>query len=740
MDRTWIMKPKPSFHTGMHAAFVIFCSLCLLSISFVSGCTNGSKTMPASTIEMAAELNAIAEHTYANPNSNVHVNKARVQALRAVEPPANPQRLVSYLSQLGQELLNAGNNTEAIATFQRILDIVESDPDTFGASYRLGALDFLALSYLRLGEEENCLENHSIDRCLLPIRESGVHTIERGSKNAAKLLKTILEEDPDDLNARWLLNVAHMTLGTYPDSVPEPWRIPPDVFESEYDIKRFEDIAMQRGVDVMGLSGGVVLEDLNNDGYLDIMASSWGLQDQVKYFEQEPQTGMFVDKTKAALLTGIVGGLNLVHADYDNDGHIDILVLRGAWLGQGHPNSLLRNRGNGTFEDVTKAAGVYSFHPTQTADWGDFDNDGDLDLFVGNESSPEGGRHRCELYRNNGDGTFTNIAREVGLGVIRYVKAAVWGDIDNDDDLDLFISDWQGNNLLLQNGGAENDWQFTDVSRKAGIEEPLISFPAWFWDYDNDGWEDLFVSGWRASAGDIAADYMGLPHGAEYPRLYRNKGDGTFENTTADAGLARVMYSMGSNFGDLDNDGFLDFYVGTGDPDLRTIIPNRMFRNKDGVVFQDVTSSGGFGHLQKGHGVAYGDIDRDGDQDIYAVIGGAYEGDVFGNALFENPGHDNHWITLLLEGKTSNRDAIGVRIKVTVREGNLTREIHRTVGTGGTFGSSSLQQEIGLGQAEAIEEISIYWPTSKTQQAFTDVAMNHAYHIHENQNRLKELY
>ena len=123
---------------------------------------------------------------------------------------------------------------------------------------------------------------------------------------------------------------------------------------------------------------------------------------------------------------------------------------------------------------------------------------------------------------------------------------------------------------------------------------------------------------------------------------------------------------MGCDFGDLDNDGWLDFYVGTGSPSLRSVMPNRMFRNAGGRFFEDVTTSGGFGHLQKGHGVAFGDFDNDGDQDIYAVLGGAYTGDVFQNVLFENPGHGNHWITLLLEGVQSNRAALGTRIRIQV--------------------------------------------------------------------------
>jgi hypothetical protein len=188
---------------------------------------------------------------------------------------------------------------------------------------------------------------------------------------------------------------------------------------------------------------------------------------------------------------------------------------------------------------------------------------------------------------------------------------------------------------------------------------------------------------------------------------------------------------MGSNFGDLDNDGWLDFYLGTGEPDLAALMPNRMFRNANGRKFQDVTTSGGFGHLQKGHGVSFADLDHDGDQDIYQVMGGAVEGDTYQNVLYENPGHGNSWIKLKLIGDKANRAAIGARLKLTVTDQGQRRDLYRVVCSGGSFGASPLRQEIGLGKALSVETLEITWPGSDTRQVLTNLPAGISVTIHE---------
>ena len=162
--------------------------------------------------------------------------------------------------------------------------------------------------------------------------------------------------------------------------------------------------------------------------------------------------------------------------------------------------------------------------------------------------------------------------------------------------------------------------------------------------------------------------YLGLASQCRDLKLFKNMKDGTFRDVTKEVGLDKVFMPMGANFGDIDNDGYLDIYLGTGNPSYASLLPNVMLRNQDGKFFTDVTASSGTGELHKGHGVAFADIDNDGDEDLLAQIGGATPGDSHAFRLFENPGNGNDWINLHLVGVKSNRAAIGARIKLTVAE------------------------------------------------------------------------
>ncbi len=712
------------------------------------------KTVPAaSNVAMAKRLKEIARHL--NRDSIQYRNDIYVQELRRQQAQSPDSPGPRYHFMLSTQLLRAGQSEEALRELERAVAAVRDMGRNLSDNDRRANDEQRGLINLRIGEQQNCIQNHTVDSCLVPIRGQGVHKDQRGSRAAIEIYGKLLQDFPDDLRYLWLLNLAYMTVGEYPDGVPEKWLLPPAIFDSDYQVARFLDVAVPVGVEHPALSGGIVMEDFNNDGWLDLVTSSWGVLDQMRYFQNDGQ-GRFTDRTTEAGLIGLVGGLNMVHADYDNDGLPDILVLRGAWLGEAgeYPNSLLRNLGDGTFEDVTERAGLLSFHPTQAAAWGDYDNDGWLDLFIGNESRKK--NRKCALYRNNGDGTFTDIAEKVGLDHVGFVKAAVWGDYDNDGSIDLFLSQMFQPNVLFHNDGPRLgpdadvteralSWQFTDVTLAAGVAEPLRSFPAWFFDYDNDGWLDLMVASFADFGGSalesVVADYLKRSGQAGRCRLYHNERDGTFKDVTKAMNVNRALLAMGSNFGDIDNDGFLDMYFGTGEPRMSTLVPNVMFRNAAGTVFQDVTTAGGFGHIQKGHGVAFGDIDNDGDQDIYVVMGGAYSGDVYQNVLFENPGTPGqHWLTLQFVGTTANRKGQGARVRLVVEdpEGGR-REIHRVVGTGGSFGSSSLQLEIGLGRTRRIVSLDVRWPSSGPPSRFSDVPLDRVLQVREGATALQEL-
>jgi len=643
-----------------------------------------------------------------------------------------PDKQMQYRYRMANEMLNAGHTQDAI---QEFTDLAKLQPEKT-------VYDILAVSYLDLAKKMNQTGQSGSASSIIPIRPEGWDRVPLGAESAAQLYIKILKVFPDDLQARYLLNIAFMKIGQYPLGVPEEYLIPPAAFSSANpSFPRFEERASDLGLTISGHAGGVCFEDFNNDGFLDIFTTSNGLSDQVRYFVAKGD-GTYQEMTEKANLMGILGGMSAIHADYNNDGWTDIFILRGAWLDRGGrlPNSLLRNNGDGTFSDVTIDAGLLTWFPTQAACWGDVNNDGWIDLFVGNESKGEGEKRQaypCELYMNNGDGTFSNTAASTAMNFEALVKGCAWGDINNDGLPDLYVSVLNGPNKLFLNLGGTTfyDWRFEEIGGKAGVEEPLMSFSTWFFDYNNDGFQDIFVSGYDAkrlieTGRDAALEYLQLPLEAEVPRLYRNNGNNTFSDVTASAGLNKAMYGMGGNFGDLDNDGWLDLYIGTGTPDFQSLIPNRMFRNAGGERFEDLTMNG-FGSIERGSGVAFGDRDNDGDQDIFCVSGGFYQGDTAYSMLFENPGFSNSWITLKLEGTTSNRSAIGAKIKVSVQG----RDIYRVVGTGGSGGSASLQEEIGLGKASGKAKVEITWPGGNRQQ-FDAVPLNKVIMIKEGNNAI----
>ena len=206
-----------------------------------------------------------------------------------------------------------------------------------------------------------------------------------------------------------------------------------------------------------------------------------------------------------------------------------------------------------------------------------------------------------------------------------------------------------GAGRLYHNRG---DGTFVDVAPGLGVTGSDASFACWFWDYDNDGRLDIYVNENLTSLAETAALALGLDAGQKSgrPRLYRNLGPDGFREVSREVGLDRPMAPMGCNFGDVDNDGFLDFYLGTGWFSYCGLVPNVLFKNVEGRRFEDVTTSTGTGHLQKGHGVSFADFDDDGDLDLFVETGGAVPGDRSYNQLFRNPGHGRHWLKVRLVG------------------------------------------------------------------------------------------
>lgn len=681
----------------------------------------------AGNLEMIELLDAIADSSYTpdNPAASGARMKHLYHQLSTeiyLDDSLNTQYMIC------QSYLELGKEEAAIKTAAQMLNRAQGAAPAVLQDIRR----ILALAYLRHGERVNCIGNHSAESCIFPIQGNGVQQNTTSTLKAIELFEEIVSHDATDLDSKWLLNVAYMAIGKYPHHVPPQFVIAGLNQQPITGISSFTDVAINAGVATNNMAGGSIVDDFNNDGYVDIITSGWGLEEGMHY-HQNNGDGSFKDLSKASGLGQLTGGLNILQTDYNNDGFKDVFVLRGAWLREygRQPNSLLKNNGDGTFTDVTIESGLLSLHPTQTATWADFNNDGWVDVFIGNETTSPLSQHACELYLNNQDGTFTEVAAEAGVDIKLFVKGVTSGDYDKDGKVDVFISTMDGQNILFRNRlNTKGKLRFRDVTVNVGLGEGTTpTFTTWFWDYDNDGWLDLLSTAYNPDkpvARYAAMEAMNVPTDrAGKIFVYRNSGRGKFEEVSAEVGLSRITYAMGGNFGDIDNDGYLDIYLGTGNPFFESAIPNKMFVNKRGKTFDDVTQISRTGNLQKGHGVSFADIDNDGDQDIHIDMGGAYPGDAYQNALYENPGQNNNrWIKLRLQGKVANKAAIGAKIWVHFFEGGKRRSVYREVNSGGSFGANSLTQHIGLGKAEKVERIEIVWPGSQSRQQLQSLAIN----------------
>ena len=585
--------------------------------------------------------------------------------------------------------------------------VLELEPNNLEAMLQLGLAEF------RLGEAdkaaerfENIIQNYR--RHSGAYYYLGVYHLRHGNpQEAATNFKEALRLKPRDPETLWNLWTAYTKLGGYPAELPEEFKIQPwEGFGTSNSMGQdslFTDIAPDLKMDKVDGGRGSAWGDYDKDGDLDIVAV--GTYQPHALFRNNGD-GTFTNVADQAGVADPRGGWGSLFADYDNDGYPDLYITRGGWSGA-EENTLYHNNGDGTFTDVTHTAGVADPQSSFCAAWADYDNDGYLDLYIANGVIGDGAAN--VLYHNNGDGTFTNTADIAGVANTGNSLGTAWGDYNKDGYIDLHVVNYGQSNVLYRNNG---DGTFTDVTPTTGmnlsVTDPFVTF---FLDVDNDADLDIFISNSGSFQAFIAGQITGAAtHDSDRQVLYRNNGDGTFTDVTHESGLYHAYGAMGANFGDINSDGYLDIYLATGAPQMGRLERDALFQNNGDGTFTDATFALGLGNVGKGHGVTFADADADGDVDIYVPVGGAFLGDQWHNLFYQNTGSGNNWLTLKLIGVKSNRDAIGA--KVTVRIGNSI--IYREVSGGCGFGSTnSLPLEIGLGTHTKVDTLEILWPSGQ---------------------------
>jgi|GEM_PF-647772 len=430
-----------------------------------------------------------------------------------------------------------------------------------------------------------------------------------------------------------------------------------------------------------GLSGvtgteGAAWGDYDGDGNFDLFVARKGLY-------QNNGNGTFTDVTGSVLLDPLSpNALGAAWGDYDNDGQLDLYVTEG---GAGNPSNLYRNNGNNTMSDLGVAAGINAPQST-SASWGDYDNDGDIDLYVARFIADH------ILYQNNGDGTFTDVAPFAGVtNTGTDSRSAAFADYDNDGDLDLFvvnsINGTQKADALYQNNG---DGTFTDVAPALGMDNTGDGVGAAWGDYDNDGDLDLYLA---ARGGET---------------LYQNNGNGTFADVTGTAGVGER--GAAPQWVDYDNHGDLDLSLMRGAGDDKNIL----YRSNGDDTFTNVAGDLGIDDAGASNGGAWADYDNDGDLDPYVSNGS--NGD---NRLFRNDiSNGNNWLQIKLVGRRGNRSGIGASVKVIT--GGLSQF---QVVNGGQNSQPALPLAFGLGTVATVDQITVTW-SSGLVQTLNNVSIN----------------
>ncbi|MFC1547220.1 FG-GAP-like repeat-containing protein, partial [Candidatus Neomarinimicrobiota bacterium] len=430
--------------------------------------------------------------------------------------------------------------------------------------------------------------------------------------------------------------------------------------------------------------------DYDNDGDLDLFVANDGW-----LAEHDPQNilytnngdGTFAPVTTGPLSTDEGRSRGAAWGDIDNDGDLDLFVANTY-----ENNFLYTNNGDGSYTKVTSGPVVTDGATSVGGAWGDYDNDGYLDLFVANCC---GGNDNF-LYTNNGDGTFTQETSGplvTGTYGASDIHGATWGDYDSDGDLDIFIANWGGNYLYDNNG----DGTFSSASAGPVNTDGGYSYGGTWGDYDNDGDLDLFV-----------ANYSGDNF------LYNNNGDGSFTRITTGLIVTGGYFALGSAWEDADNDGDLDLFMPTNGS-------NQLHMNNGDGTFTQTFLGGGLSMP----GSVWGDYDNDGDQDLF-VPNGQNENDY----LYNN-GSSNRWIDLKLVGTQSNVSAIGAKVRIkALIGGSEVWQLDEVSGNSNGYSQNSLNAGFGLGDATIIDSIKIEWPSGITWDT-TNVAINQFLTINE---------
>jgi Flp pilus assembly protein TadD len=511
-----------------------------------------------------------------------------------------------------------------------------------------------------------------------------------------------LGEYSDRLTALWLLDLAMAQTDSSP-VLERRYQFPRAGARTSTGSLRFADVGRRAGVDHTDRGRGSAWLDYDDDGDEDLFTV--GVH-SVHGMYQNDGAGSFANVTAAAGLVDGRGGWGASSVDFDNDGDPDLYVTRDAWEGRAQ-NSLYRNDA-GFFTDVGVSAGVADSGSSFTAAWADFDVDGILDLYVTDGILGDGGQNA--LFHGLETATFEDVATPAGVADPAKSLGTSAGDYDADGLHDIYVVNMGAPNRLYHNDG---NLRFADQARSAGVEYPIEGgYVSLFTDFDNNGTLDLFVATMSAFGAALSSRVTGKAPELSRPFLYQNTGDGRFSDVTVEAGLDRAFGTMGIGVGDVDNDGFTDLYLSNGGPEMFRWEPNALYLNQGDGTFVEVAQSAGVDNLGKGHGATFADFDRDGDLDLYAGLGGHYDGDRWPNSLYENLGNDRHWIRVEARGTTGNRDAIGARFTLVGGAHRVMRE----VASGFGFGSSnSLVVHLGLGMLDRADSLEVRWPSGKRQ-------------------------